>query len=161
MDLSRLQPFFSGCPSQETDRVPLGEILIDYSIQSKFLTGRVSGRRPGQPVEFWAKAPMTISITVSMMSPEGHGGVQITKWLKEMCCGRNPAPPTPRPGLSSPASSTNSRTWTSSLGRPRPTSISANCTPPRSCFGGHEGDRHFREDLHPGPGMLMGFNNFA
>ncbi|MBW1733719.1 MAG: hypothetical protein JRJ09_05485 [Deltaproteobacteria bacterium] len=70
---------------QEADRVPLCEVLIDYSIQSRFLGRRVTADDMEAQVEFWAKAGYDfIPIPVSMMTP---GGVtdesKITRVLRE------------------------------------------------------------------------------
>jgi len=92
--------FLAAVRHKETDRVPLGEVLIDYSIQSKFLGRNVTADDLAGQVEFWAKAGYDyIPITVSMMSP---GKVteesKITRVLKRWCCGKSPAPRTPRLG---------------------------------------------------------------
>jgi hypothetical protein len=48
--------FLAAVQHRETDRMPLGEILIDYSIQSKFLGRTVTADDlPGQ-VGFWSAA---------------------------------------------------------------------------------------------------------
>lgn len=61
--------FLAAVRHQETDRVPLGEILIDYSIQSQFLGRHVIAEDLASQVEFWFKAGYDfIPITVSMMS---------------------------------------------------------------------------------------------
>jgi uroporphyrinogen decarboxylase len=55
---------------EEPDRVPLSEVLIDYSIQSKFLGREVTQDDMASQVEFWASAGYDyIPITVGMMSP--------------------------------------------------------------------------------------------
>jgi uroporphyrinogen decarboxylase len=62
--------FLAAVHHKETDRVPLGEILIDYSVQSKFLGRTVTVDDLAGQVEFWAKAGYDfIPLTVSMMSP--------------------------------------------------------------------------------------------
>jgi len=70
---------------QEADRVPLCEVLIDYSIQSRFLGRKVGPDDIQAQVEFWAGAGYDfIPIPVSMMTP---GGVtdesKITRVLRE------------------------------------------------------------------------------
>lgn len=77
--------FLAAVNHRETDRVPLGEILIHYSIQSKFLGRTVTADDLAGQVEFWSKAGYDfIPVTVSMMSP---GKVteesRITRVLKE------------------------------------------------------------------------------
>ena len=90
--------FIAAVNHRETDRVPLGEALIDYSIQSKFLGRTVTADDlPGQ-VEFWSKAGYDfIPITVSMMSPgkvtEESG---ITRVLKEMVLCEKPGTTDPK-----------------------------------------------------------------
>jgi uroporphyrinogen decarboxylase len=90
--------FLAAVNHREADRVPLGEILVDYSIQSRFLGRTVTADDlPGQ-VEFWAKAGYDyIPITVSMMSP---GKVteesKITKVLKEMVLREKPGTTDPK-----------------------------------------------------------------
>ena len=84
--------FLSAVNHKETDRVPLGEILIDYSIQSEFLGRTVTADDLASQVEFWAQAGYDyIPIIVSMMSP---GKVteesKITKVLKEMVLRQKP-----------------------------------------------------------------------
>ena len=84
--------FLAAVHHKETDRVPLGEILIDYSVQSKFLGRTVTADDLAGQVEFWTKAGYDfIPITVSMMSP---GKVteesKITRVLKEMVLRENP-----------------------------------------------------------------------
>ena len=84
--------FLAAVHHQETDRVPLGEILIDYSVQSKFLGRTVTADDLAGQVEFWTKAGYDfIPITVSMMSP---GKVteesKITRVLKEMVLREKP-----------------------------------------------------------------------
>lgn len=88
-DFSR---FLAAVRHKETDRVPLGEILIDYSIQSRFLGRKVTADNLAAQVAFWAQAGYDyIPLTVSMMSP---GKVteesKITKVLKEMVIRENP-----------------------------------------------------------------------
>ena len=57
---------------QESDRVPLCEVLIDYSIQSQFLGREVSAEDVKAQIEFWARAGYDfIPIPVSMMTPGG------------------------------------------------------------------------------------------
>jgi len=57
---------------QEADRVPLCEVLIDYSIQSKFLGREVSADDVKTQIEFWTRAGYDfIPIPVSMMTPGG------------------------------------------------------------------------------------------
>jgi len=78
--------FLAAVNHKETDRVPLGEILIDYPIQSQFLKREVDPDDMESQVEFWSKAGYDyIPITVGMMSP---GKVteesKITRVLKEM-----------------------------------------------------------------------------
>lgn len=89
--------FLAAVDHRETDRVPLGEVLIDYSIQSRFLGREVTAADLASQVEFWSKAGYDyIPITVSMMSP---GKVteesKITRVLKEMVLRE-------RPGVSDP-----------------------------------------------------------
>jgi len=48
--------FLAAVRHKETDRVPLGEILIDYSIQSQFLGRPVAADDLQGQVEFWSKA---------------------------------------------------------------------------------------------------------
>ena len=90
--------FLAAVRHQETDRVPLSEILIDYSIQSQFLGRTVTaGDLPAQ-VEFWSQAGYDyIPITVSMMSP---GKVteesKITRVLKEMVLREKPGTTDPK-----------------------------------------------------------------
>lgn len=84
--------FLAAVNHRETDRVPLGEILIHYSIQSKFLGRAVTADDLAGQVEFWSKAGYDfIPITVSMMSP---GKVteesRITRVLKEMVLREKP-----------------------------------------------------------------------
>jgi hypothetical protein len=93
---TRFQPLSGSRPHKETDR-PAGEILIDYSIQSKFLGTVTADDLVGQ-VEFWAKAGYDfIPITVSMMSP---GKVteesKITRVLKEMVLREKPGTTDPK-----------------------------------------------------------------
>ncbi len=55
---------------EEPDRVPLAEILIDYSIQSQFLGRPVAPDDLESQVEFWSKAGYDfIPLTVGMMQP--------------------------------------------------------------------------------------------
>jgi len=55
---------------EEPDRVPLAEILIDYSIQSQFLGRLVTPEDLEAQVEFWSKAGYDfIPLTVGMMQP--------------------------------------------------------------------------------------------
>lgn len=55
---------------QEPDRVPLAEILIDYSIQSRFLGRRVTSDDLEAQVAFWTQAGYDyIPLTVGMMEP--------------------------------------------------------------------------------------------
>lgn len=90
--------FLAAVQHRETDRVPLGEILIDYSIQSRFLGRTVTADDlPGQ-VEFWSRAGYDfIPLTVSMMSP---GKVteesKITRVLKEMVLREKPGTTDPK-----------------------------------------------------------------
>ena len=84
--------FLAAIDHRETDRVPLGEILIDYSIQSQFLGREVAGDDPASQVEFWSRAGYDyLPVTVSMMSP---GKVteesKITRVLKEMVLRERP-----------------------------------------------------------------------
>jgi uroporphyrinogen decarboxylase len=84
--------FLAAVNHRETDRVPLGEILIDYSIQGRFLGRPVAAEDLASQVEFWSKAGYDfIPITVSMMSP---GKVteesKITRVLKEMVLRERP-----------------------------------------------------------------------
>jgi uroporphyrinogen decarboxylase len=84
--------FLAAVHHKETDRVPLGEILIDYSVQSRFLGRTVTADDLAGQVEFWTKAGYDfIPITVSMMSP---GKVteesKITRVLKEMVLREKP-----------------------------------------------------------------------
>ena len=90
--------FLAAVHHRETDRVPLGEILIDYSIQSKFLGRAVTADDLAGQVEFWSKAGYDfIPITVSMMSP---GKVteesKITRVLKEMVLRDKPGTTDPK-----------------------------------------------------------------
>jgi len=90
--------FLAAVRHKETDRVPLGEVLIDYSIQSKFLCRNVTADDLAGQVEFWAKAGYDfIPITVSMMSP---GKVteesKITRVLKEMVLREKPGTTDPK-----------------------------------------------------------------
>ncbi len=90
--------FLAAVNHRETDRVPLGEILIDYSVQSKFLGRTVTVDDLAGQVEFWAKAGYDfIPITVSMMSP---GKVteesKITRVLKEMVLREKPGTTDPK-----------------------------------------------------------------
>jgi uroporphyrinogen decarboxylase len=90
--------FLAAVNHKEPDRVPLGEILIDYSIQSKFLGRTVTADDLAGQVEFWSKAGYDfIPITVSMMSP---GKVteesKITKVLKEMVLREKPGTTDPK-----------------------------------------------------------------
>jgi len=90
--------FLAAVHHKETDRVPLGEILIDYSIQSKFLGRTVTSDDLTGQVEFWAKAGYDyIPVTVSMMSP---GKVteesKITRVLKEMVLREKPGTTDPK-----------------------------------------------------------------
>ena len=90
--------FLAAVRHKETDRVPLGEVLIDYSIQSKFLGRNVTADDLAGQVEFWAKAGYDyIPITVSMMSP---GKVteesKITRVLKEMVLREKPGTTDPK-----------------------------------------------------------------
>jgi len=62
--------FLAAVHHMETDRVPLGEVLIDYSIQSIFLGREVKDDDLASQVEFWSKSGYDyIPITVGMMSP--------------------------------------------------------------------------------------------
>ena len=55
---------------EEADRVPLAEILIDYSIQSQFLGRPVTPDDLESQVEFWSTAGYDfIPLTVGMMQP--------------------------------------------------------------------------------------------
>ena len=55
---------------EEPDRVPLAEILIDYSHQSRFLGRSVAPNDLESQVEFWSKAGYDyIPLTVGMMQP--------------------------------------------------------------------------------------------
>jgi uroporphyrinogen decarboxylase len=55
---------------EEPDRVPLAEILIDYSIQGRFLGRSVTADDLESQVEFWSKAGYDyIPLTVGMMQP--------------------------------------------------------------------------------------------
>lgn len=55
---------------EEADRVPLAEILIDFSIQSQFLGRPVTPDDLASQVEFWSKAGYDyIPLTVGMMQP--------------------------------------------------------------------------------------------
>ena len=90
--------FLAAVHHKETDRVPLGEILIDYSVQSKFLGRTVTADDLAGQVEFWTKAGYDfIPITVSMMSP---GKVteesKITRVLKEMVLREKPGTTDPK-----------------------------------------------------------------
>lgn len=84
--------FAAAVRHEETDRVPLGEILIHYAIQSRFIGRKVTAEDLAAQVEFWATAGYDfIPITVSMMSP---GKVteesRITRVLKEMVLREHP-----------------------------------------------------------------------
>ncbi|MGE5842993.1 MAG: uroporphyrinogen decarboxylase family protein [Deltaproteobacteria bacterium] len=90
--------FLAAVRHKETDRVPLGEILIDYSIQSQFLGRTVTSDDLAGQVEFWSKAGYDfIPITVSMMSP---GKVteesKITRVLKELVLREKPGTTEPK-----------------------------------------------------------------
>lgn len=90
--------FLAAVRHQETDRVPLGEILIDYSIQSRFLGRTVAADDLRAQVEFWSKAGYDfIPVTVGMMSP---GKVteesKITRVLKEMVLREKPGTTDPK-----------------------------------------------------------------
>ena len=90
--------FLAAVRHQETDRVPLGEILIDYSIQSQFLGRTITADDLAGQVEFWSNAGYDyIPIIVSMMSP---GKVteesKITRVLKEMVLRDKPDTTDPR-----------------------------------------------------------------
>ena len=90
--------FLAAVRHKGTDRVPLGEILIDYSIQSRFLGRTVTSDDLAGQVEFWAKAGYDyVPITVSMMSP---GKVteesKITRVLKEMVLREKPGTTDPK-----------------------------------------------------------------
>jgi uroporphyrinogen decarboxylase len=90
--------FLAAVRHQETDRVPLGEILIDYSVQSKFLGRTVTADDLAGQVEFWSKAGYDfIPVTVSMMSP---GKVteesKITRVLKDMVLREKPGTTDPK-----------------------------------------------------------------
>ncbi len=55
---------------EEPDRVPLAEILIDYSIQSRFLGRPVTPDDLESQVEFWTRAGYDyVPLTVGMMQP--------------------------------------------------------------------------------------------
>ncbi len=55
---------------EESDRVPLCEVLIEYPIQSKFLGREVTADDVASQVQFWAEAGYDfIPLTVGMMSP--------------------------------------------------------------------------------------------
>ena len=55
---------------READRVPLIEVLVDFSIQSRFLGKKVKAEDLKSQVEFWAKAGYDyIPLTVGMMTP--------------------------------------------------------------------------------------------
>lgn len=55
---------------EESDRVPLCEVLIEYPIQSKFLGREVTPDDVASQVQFWAEAGYDfIPLTVGMMSP--------------------------------------------------------------------------------------------
>ncbi|MBN2034814.1 MAG: hypothetical protein JW836_16230 [Deltaproteobacteria bacterium] len=84
--------FLAAVDHRETDRVPLGEILIDYSIQSRFLGREVAADDLASQVQFWSRAGYDyLPVTVSMMSP---GKVteesKITRVLKEMVLRERP-----------------------------------------------------------------------
>ena len=71
---------------QEPDRVPLGEILVAYEIQSQFLGRQVTEDDLKSQVEFWSQAGYDyIPLSVGMMTP---GGVtkesQISKALSRI-----------------------------------------------------------------------------
>ena len=55
---------------KEVDRVPLCELLIDYSHQSRFLGRKVTANDMVSQIEFWSRAGYDfIPITVGMLSP--------------------------------------------------------------------------------------------
>jgi len=86
---------------------------------------------------------------------------KILKCLKEMVLREQPGTTDPRPGTSSsPASSTNSRTWTSSLGRPLRHRFQQTA---RRQEAASEGMKviAISGKIFTLTWMLMGFNNFA
>ena len=87
------QRFLNAVNHKESDRVPLSEVLIDYSIQSRFLGRDVAPDDIAAQVAFWSAAGYDyIPVPVSLMSP---GKVtqesKITRVLKEMVLKKNPA----------------------------------------------------------------------
>jgi len=90
--------FLAAVHHRETDRVPLGEVLIDYSIQGRFLGRDVGAEDWASQVEFWSKAGYDyLPVTVSMMSP---GKVteesKITRVLKERVLRERPGTTDPK-----------------------------------------------------------------
>lgn len=62
--------FLAAVRREEPDRVPLGEILIEYPIQGRYLGREVSADDLASQVEFWSKAGYDyIPIAVGMMVP--------------------------------------------------------------------------------------------
>jgi uroporphyrinogen decarboxylase len=70
----------------EPDRVPLGEILVEYPVQSKFLGTEITSSDLRSQVDFWAQAGYDyVPLTVGLMTP---GKVtqesSITKVIREV-----------------------------------------------------------------------------
>jgi uroporphyrinogen decarboxylase len=90
--------FLAAVHHRETDRVPLGAVLIHYSIQSRFLGREVTADDLASQVEFWSKAGYDfIPITVGMMVP---GKVteesKISKVLRDMVLREKPGTTDPK-----------------------------------------------------------------
>jgi uroporphyrinogen decarboxylase len=90
--------FLSALQHREADRVPLAEVLIDYSIQSRFLGREVTADDLPSQVEFWSNAGYDyIPIAVGMMVP---GKVteesKISRVLRDMVLGENPGTTDPK-----------------------------------------------------------------
>jgi uroporphyrinogen decarboxylase len=90
--------FLAAVHHRETDRVPLGEVLIDYSVQSRFLGREVTADDLASQVEFWSKAGYDyIPITVGMMVP---GKVteesKISRVLRDMVLREKPGTTDPK-----------------------------------------------------------------
>jgi len=90
--------FLTAIRGGEADRVPLGEILIEYPIQSQFLGREVTADDLKAQVEFWTRAGYDyVPISVSMMTP---GKVteesKISRVLREMVLRERPEETDPR-----------------------------------------------------------------
>lgn len=90
--------FLAAVRHRETDRVPLGEVLIDYTIQSRFLGRDVTADDLASQVEFWSKAGYDyIPLTVGMMVP---GKVteesRISRVLRDMVLREKPGTTDPK-----------------------------------------------------------------